>query len=64
MATTLLSKFASIQYDAVGSMLSVTSTIPTMTRYAGTTTYVYDAKNEFTAEHYSAVGGYTDSYQL
>ncbi len=60
--STLLSEFGSIQYDAVGNMLSVNSTIPTMPSYGGTTSYAYDAKNELKTEQSTDAGGYTGSY--
>ena len=54
---TLLSEFGSIGYDAVGNMVSVTSSIPTMTSYGGTTAYAYDSKNELTQEQGPGSGG-------
>ena len=57
-----LSEFANIQYDAVGNMLSVTSTIASQPSYGGYTSYTYDTKNELTKETGTGAGGYTGSY--
>jgi RHS repeat-associated protein len=59
---TTISDFSSITYDGVGNRASVTVSIPGTTSLNGTTSYIYDSKNQLSQESSTRNGGFTDNF--
>ena len=60
MAHTLLSDYT-VASDTLGNIGSVTSTVPGVSAFSGTTTYTHDAKLQLTNEQSTRGGSYTNS---
>ncbi len=58
----ILSDFASMVYDGVGKLTSVTASLPAATAYGGLTSYTYDSNNQLTQESSARSGSYTNSF--
>jgi RHS repeat-associated protein len=61
-ASTLLSDFGSMVYDAVGNRTSLLASIPAIGAYGGSTSYGYDTKNELTLEQSARNGSYSNVF--
>src|SRR5205823_2448808 len=53
------SDFSAMSYDAVGNLLSMTSSTPSTPAYSGTTNYQYDTIDQLTQESSNRNGGYS-----
>ncbi len=62
MAQTLLSDFGSLNHDAVGNRTSLTASLPAVPSYGGTTSYLYDTKEQLKQESSTRTGGYTNGF--
>jgi RHS repeat-associated protein len=62
IASTTISDFNSITFDAMGNRSSVTAIIPGATSLNGTTGYTYDSKNQLTQESSTRNGGFVDNF--
>jgi RHS repeat-associated protein len=58
----ILSNFSGMTYDGVSNRTALAATVNSDTTYSGTTSYVYDVKDELTNETSTRNGSYTNTF--
>lgn len=60
----MLSEFGSVIYDGAGNRKSLTSNLPSSSNYSGTSSFIYDVKDQLKQEISTKISGYTNNFSF